>query len=67
MHIPPSKPEKDLFDRIGSVGMSRVDHGNPGYGNPAVPRVIANRSSDRLKPKVPGGITLGNLRPFLAK
>jgi hypothetical protein len=23
-------------------------------GNPAIPRVIGNRSKDRLKPKVPG-------------
>ncbi|KAJ7733658.1 hypothetical protein B0H16DRAFT_1468000 [Mycena metata] len=36
-------------------------------GNPAIPRVIFNRSKDRLKPKVPGGKTLGNLRLFPGK
>jgi hypothetical protein len=36
-------------------------------GNLAVPRVMVNRSLDRLKPNLPSGKTLGNLRPFLAK
>ncbi|KAJ7203431.1 hypothetical protein C8J57DRAFT_1259672 [Mycena rebaudengoi] len=36
-------------------------------GNPAIPRVMANRSRDRLKPKLPRGKTLGNLRPFPGK
>jgi hypothetical protein len=37
------------------------------WGNPAIPRVIAKRSVDRLKPKLLNGRTLGNLRPFPAK
>ncbi|KAJ7236688.1 hypothetical protein C8J57DRAFT_1247674 [Mycena rebaudengoi] len=36
-------------------------------GQPAIPRVMANRSPDRLKPNMPDGKTLGNLRPFPAK
>ncbi|KAJ7231094.1 hypothetical protein C8J57DRAFT_1533903 [Mycena rebaudengoi] len=37
-----------------------------GLGNPAIPRVMANRSPDRLNPNLPLGKTLGNLRPFPA-
>ncbi|KAJ7238217.1 hypothetical protein C8J57DRAFT_1246637 [Mycena rebaudengoi] len=40
---------------------------DPCIGNPAIPRVMANRSPDRLKPNMPDGKTLGNLRPFPAK
>ncbi|KAJ7250999.1 hypothetical protein C8J57DRAFT_1520864 [Mycena rebaudengoi] len=36
-------------------------------GNPAIPRVMANRSPDRLNPSLPLGKTLGNLTPFPAK
>jgi hypothetical protein len=36
-------------------------------GNSAILRVIAIPIVDRLKPNIPGGKTLGNLKPFSAK
>jgi hypothetical protein len=54
---------KGRFPASGSPGNDRFFL----KANTAIPRVMANRWEDRLKPNLPSGETLSNLKPFPAK
>ncbi|KAK7029111.1 hypothetical protein R3P38DRAFT_2525085, partial [Favolaschia claudopus] len=54
-------------EAAGRYSRAFLPQAAPAHGNPAIPRVMANRSPDRLKPIATASKTLGNLRLFPAK